>query len=112
MHDKVGLEAYGYHRRPQSAHIQRSIDERLRVRAAWAWALSPGRASQPTRDMGSRFFFRRRVSDWQAQYQQRRYNLPGPRTAALKLPLGPNGAAGSAAFAAFGAQQRPVTAPA
>jgi len=28
VHDKTGLEAYGYHRRPQSAHIQRSIDER------------------------------------------------------------------------------------
>ena len=54
--NKEELGVYGYHRRPQSAHIQRSIDERLRVRAAWAWALSPGRASQPTRDMGSRFF--------------------------------------------------------
>ena len=28
VHDKAGLEAYGYHRRPQSAHIQRSLDER------------------------------------------------------------------------------------
>ena len=29
---KVELESFGYARRPQSAHIQRSIDERLRVR--------------------------------------------------------------------------------
>lgn len=28
VHDKAGLEAYGYNRRPQSAHIQRSIDDR------------------------------------------------------------------------------------
>ena len=28
VHDKTGMEAYGYTRRPQSAHIQRSIDER------------------------------------------------------------------------------------
>ena len=28
VHDKAGLEAYGYNKRPQSAHIQRSIDER------------------------------------------------------------------------------------
>ena len=47
----------------------------------------------------------------QAQYQQRRYGLPGPKTAALRLPLGPHGAAGSAAFAAFAAQNRPQTAP-
>ena len=26
--NKEGLETYGYYRRPQSAHIQRSIDER------------------------------------------------------------------------------------
>jgi len=31
VHDKAGLEAYGYYRRPQSAHIQRSIDERERA---------------------------------------------------------------------------------
>ena len=48
--NKSELETYGYSRRPQSAHIQRSIDERLR-----------------------------------AQYQQRRYGAPGPRTAALKV---------------------------
>ena len=30
---KSELETYGYVRRPQSAHIQRSIDERMRVRA-------------------------------------------------------------------------------
>ena len=48
----------------------------------------------------------------QAQYHQRRYGAPGPRTAAIKLPLGPNGAAGSAAFAAFAASNgRPVSAP-
>ena len=29
--DKAGLEAYGYSRRPQSAHIQRSLDERERM---------------------------------------------------------------------------------
>jgi hypothetical protein len=46
----------------------------------------------------------------QMQYQARRYGLPGPKTAALKLPLGPHGATGSAAFAAF-ATQRPATAP-
>ena len=74
--DKTQLEAFGYSRRPQSAHIQRSIDDRLR-----------------------------------AQYEQRRYGGPGPKTAALKLPLGPNGAVGSAAFAAFAAQGRPMTAP-
>lgn len=28
--DKKGLEAFGYHRRPESAHIQRRIDERER----------------------------------------------------------------------------------
>lgn len=28
VHDKAAMEMYGYHRRPQSAHIQRSIDER------------------------------------------------------------------------------------
>lgn len=31
VHDATGLEAYGYSRRPQSAHIQRSIDERERA---------------------------------------------------------------------------------
>ena len=30
---KAELQAYGYSRRPQSAHIQRAIDERLSVRA-------------------------------------------------------------------------------
>ena len=30
---KAELQAYGYSRRPQSAHIQRAIDERLNVRA-------------------------------------------------------------------------------
>lgn len=28
VQNKAGLEMYGYHKRPQSAHIQRSIDER------------------------------------------------------------------------------------
>ena len=28
VHDKGALELYGYHRRPDSAHIQRSLDER------------------------------------------------------------------------------------
>ena len=77
--DKTQLEAFGYSRRPQSAHIQRSIDQR-----------------------------------WKTLYDQRRYNKPGPRTAAIKLPLGPNGTAGSAAFAAFAATEgakRPQTAP-
>jgi len=76
--NKVELETYGYSRRPPSAHIQRSIDERLR-----------------------------------ASYEQRRYGKPGPKTAAIKLPLGPHGAAGSAAFAAFAANSppRPFTAP-
>jgi len=75
---KSELETYGYARRPQSAHIQRSIDERL-----------------------------------QSQYQARRYGMPPPRTAAIKLPLGPNGITGSPAFAAFAADptKRPVTAP-
>ena len=30
--NKAALETYGYNRRPQSAHIQRSIDDRTRVR--------------------------------------------------------------------------------
>jgi len=77
--NKEDLATYGYNRRPQSAHIQRSIDERLL-----------------------------------AAYQQRRYGGPGPKTAAIKLPLGPHGAAGSAAFQAYAATalpQRPQTAP-
>jgi len=75
--NKAELETFGYSRRPQSAHIQRAIDDRL-----------------------------------QAQYQQRRYGGPGPKTAALKLPLGPHGAAGSSAFAAFAnSNVRPATAP-
>jgi len=76
---KAELEAFGYARRPQSAHIQRDIDSR-----------------------------------WLTQYKQRRYGAPGPKTAAIKLPLGPNGTAGSAAFAAFAASEaakRPQTAP-
>ena len=77
--NKSELEAFGYARRPQSAHIQRDITER-----------------------------------WRTQYEQRRYGKPGPKTAAIKLPLGPNGSAGSAAFAAFAASEaakRPQTAP-
>ena len=31
--NKAEIETYGYYRRPVSAHIQRSIDERLRVGA-------------------------------------------------------------------------------
>mmetsp|Transcript_59536 Transcript_59536/g.118295 ORF Transcript_59536/g.118295 Transcript_59536/m.118295 type:complete len:115 (-) Transcript_59536:358-702(-) len=38
---KVELETYGYSRRPQSAHIQRSIDERLRVSALPLESLAP-----------------------------------------------------------------------
>lgn len=77
--NKDDLATYGYNRRPQSAHIQRAIDQRLL-----------------------------------AQYQQRRYGGPGPKTAAIKLPLGPHGAAGSAAFQAYAASampMRPQTAP-
>ena len=77
--NKAELQTYGYNRRPQSAHIQRSIDDRER-----------------------------------AHYEQRRYGKPGPKTAAIKLPLGPHGAVGSAAFAAFAASSaaaRPATAP-
>lgn len=77
---KMELSTFGYNRRPQSAHIQRAIDERLKM-----------------------------------QYQARRYGGPPPRTAAIKLPLGPNGMQGSAAFAQFAAsdmvKQRPQTAP-
>jgi hypothetical protein len=77
--NKDDLATYGYNRRPQSAHIQRAIDQRLAL-----------------------------------QYQQRRYGGPGPKTAAIKLPLGPHGAAGSAAFQAYAANAlpvRPQTAP-
>ena len=72
---KEALTTYGYNRRPQSAHIQRSIDQRSA-----------------------------------ALYQQRRYGGPAPKTAAIKLPVGPQGAMGSGAFAAFDAL-RPQTAP-
>ena len=81
--DKAGLEAYGYHRRPQSAHIQRSIDERE-----------------------------------QALYEHRRYGKPAPATAQFRLPIGPHGATGTQAFAAYAAESanpgsilRPATAP-
>ena len=72
VHDKAALNQYGYSRRPQSAHIQRSINERVK-----------------------------------AQYMQRRYGAPGPKTAAMRLPLGP----GSAAFQAYASGARPQTAP-
>lgn len=39
--NKVELETYGYSRRPPSAHIQRSIDERLRVRTPIAFRALP-----------------------------------------------------------------------
>lgn len=67
--DKAGLKEYGYSRRPQSAHIQRSIDERVK-----------------------------------AQYMQRRYGAPGPKTAAMRLPLGP----GSAAFQMYASGGMPA----
>ncbi len=60
--NKAELNSYGYFRRPASAHIQRSIDERAR-----------------------------------ANYEQRWYGAPGPKTAALKLPM----PSGSPAFSAF-----------
>ena len=59
------LEAYGYHQRPASAHIQRSIDDREK-----------------------------------AEYNHRRYGLPRPKSAAIRLPLGPHGVNGSERFAA------------
>ena len=40
--NKAELETYGYSRRPQSAHIQRSIDERLSVRGG-TYNILPGR---------------------------------------------------------------------
>ena len=49
-----------------------------------------------------------------SQYQQRLYGGPGPKTANITLPQGPNGSVGSAAFAAFAASEaakRPLTAP-
>lgn len=49
--NKNEMESYGYVKRPQSAHIQRSIDERTRQ-----------------------------------LFQQRYYNGPGPKTAAMHLP--------------------------
>lgn len=40
--DKSKLEEYGYVRRPQSAHIQRSIDERLDAYYQQRWYGKPG----------------------------------------------------------------------
>ena len=57
------LAAYGYVRRPTSAHIQRSIDERTK-----------------------------------ALYEARRYGKPAPKSASMRLPLGPNGVNGKPAF--------------
>uniref|UniRef100_A0A7S2HLP3 Uncharacterized protein n=1 Tax=Haptolina brevifila TaxID=156173 RepID=A0A7S2HLP3_9EUKA len=66
---KVELETYGYHKRPQSAHIQRSIDDRE-----------------------------------DALYAHRRYGAPRPKSAALRLPLGPHGVNGTERFAAYKAE--------
>ena len=40
--DKAGLEQYGYMRRPQSAHIQRSITERQEAYFQQRWYGKPG----------------------------------------------------------------------
>ena len=63
VQNKEALATYGYNRRPNSAHVQRSIDERTK-----------------------------------ALYEARRYGKPAPKTASMRLPLGPNGVNGKPAF--------------
>ena len=82
--DQDAMETYGYHRRPESAHVQRVLDERAK-----------------------------------AEYEHRRYQKPAPKTAHMRLPLGPAGAQGSQQYQAYKAEcanpgsiLRPASAPA
>jgi hypothetical protein len=112
VHDKTGLEAYGYHRRPQSAHIQRSIDEREQAlydhrrygAGREATQLPPLRGARPLTAVCALHSCTGKAA---------------PPTAQFRLPLGPHGAQGTQQYAAYAMEQanpgsvlRPATAPA